>query len=342
MKAIAIIAVVAGHTMFDPVHDFVYIYHLPVFYFVAGYFFKEVYADNKMEYVIKRMQRLLFPLICYGLVFLLAHNWLFSLNIYSDTYGYQTATSHLFGKSDYISAIKRLLLCDADGCGNLLGALWFVRSLMFSTIAFCFLLWLSKKISIIYKTQILCVYIFVIVLLLNALDSYLIPLSYNIVRDMLTLPYILIGYLFAGKENKIPTNISIFVILTFFLSIISVFYKTEISVHYDYLFTNYILCGLGILWTYQLAGLLQFSRFRSCLCFIGKYTFEIMALHFLAFKLISILQIYIYGYDIKYLSKFPVIENNTWLWWIPYTIVGVAFPLGFAWVKEEIKKLIKR
>ena len=41
MKGLGIIFVVAGHTAYSPVHNFVYLFHLAVFYFVAGYFFKD-------------------------------------------------------------------------------------------------------------------------------------------------------------------------------------------------------------------------------------------------------------------------------------------------------------
>lgn len=61
-----------------------------------------------------------------------------------------------------------------------------------------------------------------------------------------------------------------------------------------------------------------------------------MALHFLSFKVISLLQIYIYNYDITYLSKFPVIEINSYLWWIPYTIVGVGLPLCYVWLNDKV------
>lgn len=48
MKGLGIIFVVAGHTAYSPVHNFVYLFHLAVFYFVAGYFFKDKYIDDKL------------------------------------------------------------------------------------------------------------------------------------------------------------------------------------------------------------------------------------------------------------------------------------------------------
>lgn len=57
MKGLGIIFVVAGHTAYSPVHNFVYLFHLAVFYFVAGYFFKDKYIDDKLLFVWKKIKK---------------------------------------------------------------------------------------------------------------------------------------------------------------------------------------------------------------------------------------------------------------------------------------------
>ena len=79
LKAMAIIAVVAGHTMYAPVEDFVYLFHIPLFYFCTGYFFKDRYIYNKLDFIKGRFKRLYIPAFCYGLLFLLLYNIFFSL-----------------------------------------------------------------------------------------------------------------------------------------------------------------------------------------------------------------------------------------------------------------------
>ena len=61
--------------------------------------------------------------------------------------------------------------------------------------------------------------------------------------------------------------------------------------------------------------------------YAGNASLAIMALHFLAFKVVSLLQILIYGYGIDYLSAFPVIPDRINIWWVPYVVCGVALPL---------------
>lgn len=85
MKGLAIISVVLGHCAIHPfINDFVNQYHLAVFFFVAGYFFKTESLNNFKSYALKKLKRLYIPFIIYGLAFLLLHNILCDLYIYDD------------------------------------------------------------------------------------------------------------------------------------------------------------------------------------------------------------------------------------------------------------------
>ena len=102
MKGLGIIFVVAGHTAYSPVHNFVYLFHLAVFYFVAGYFFKDKYIDDKLLFVWKKIKSLWFPLVGYGIVFMLLHNLFFRAHFYNPL------TSHLYTRQDYFDCLKYL------------------------------------------------------------------------------------------------------------------------------------------------------------------------------------------------------------------------------------------
>ena len=55
MKGIAIISVVLGHcTTNSRIEAFVNQYHLAVFFFVAGFFFKEKYVVTPMDFIWKK------------------------------------------------------------------------------------------------------------------------------------------------------------------------------------------------------------------------------------------------------------------------------------------------
>ena len=63
---------------------------------------------------------------------------------------------------------------------------------------------------------------------------------------------------------------------------------------------------------------------------IGKNTMDIMALHFMMFKIVSFAMILYYGLSINRLAEYPVLVEIEGGWWILYTIVGVALPTLFS------------
>ena len=66
------------------------------------------------------------------------------------------------------------------------------------------------------------------------------------------------------------------------------------------------------------------SIVSTMLIYIGNLTLCILIFHFIAMKLVSLFIIYLYDYDISRLSEFPVLVNVGGLWWILYSVVGVA------------------
>lgn len=348
LKAIAIIAVVAGHTLYEPVSDFVYLFHLPLFYFCSGYLFKDKYADAKWEFVKNRFKRLYIPTFLYGLFFLLIYNLLFDLNVYSQYFGYLDSVSHRYVLADYISALKQLLICNPNACGAMLGAMWFVRSILICSIVFCFLVFVSKKLSPNRSDCVLGVLVFSAAILFNwvPFEWYKMPLKPDIVREMACgVPLMYFGRLFRYvKTEKIekyylPIGLVCFIVL---IALNLVEYNNSVGAgwHQTSLLLHYVVSLIGIVFTYICATYIVNTPLTPPLKIIGKYTFEIMALHFIAFKLVSLVQIYIYNYDATYLSKFPVIEINSYIWWIPYTIVGVGLPLFYVWLKNNFQRLV--
>lgn len=75
------------------------------------------------------------------------------------------------------------------------------------------------------------------------------------------------------------------------------------------------------------------SRF---LVFVGDNTLDILTWHFLCFKLVSLLLIWIYALPIERLAEFPVIEEFAYQgWWVMYLVVGVATTLVINWIIKE-------
>ena len=81
------------------------------------------------------------------------------------------------------------------------------------------------------------------------------------------------------------------------------------------------------------------TKLKRALAYIGDHSFSIMALNFLAFKVVNFAQIEFYGYNIGHLAEFPVIDyGNSWGWSLAYMTIGVAIPSMLAYAYNKIKR----
>lgn len=92
-KGIGIILMVLGHSIGEygdyltPVRSFIYMFHMPLFFALSGYCFKEKYLTDFKTFAWHKVKGLYFPFVKYGLLFLLLHNVFYHLNIYNGQYG---------------------------------------------------------------------------------------------------------------------------------------------------------------------------------------------------------------------------------------------------------------
>lgn len=68
----------------------------------------------------------------------------------------------------------------------------------------------------------------------------------------------------------------------------------------------------------------------------GRNTMPIIVLHFLSFKIVSLIGILIQGKPLFTMAAFPVLYTDG-LWWIPYTVAGMTIPLLLNWVYLKVK-----
>lgn len=87
-KAIGIILMVIGHTQCPAfLLKWIYSFHMPLFFFMSGYCFKEKYLNAPKQFVVARVKGLYFPFVKYCLFFLLIHNICYDLHFYSQGVG---------------------------------------------------------------------------------------------------------------------------------------------------------------------------------------------------------------------------------------------------------------
>lgn len=89
----------------------------------------------------------------------------------------------------------------------------------------------------------------------------------------------------------------------------------------------------GFSLVYNLSALLsRVPRLNKILAFIGENTLYVLLFHLLAFKFVSMLKVGVYGLQWNMIGGYPVVHSDEGAWfWILYTIVGLALPLGIVW-----------
>lgn len=147
-KAFAILLMVLAHTWFSEYGSrWINMFHMPLFFFFAGYCFKEKYLECPMLFVRKRIKGLYWPFVKWSIIFLLLHNFFFALNIYNGQYGFHGNVSSLYDNDDFALKTFHILTRMTDN-EQLLGGYWFLRSLFVgSIIGFIVIKYIKSPIS---------------------------------------------------------------------------------------------------------------------------------------------------------------------------------------------------
>lgn len=330
MKGIAIISVVVGHCSVTLVEDFVNQYHLATFYFIAGYFFKPIYLTNPKKFIVKKIKRLYLPFISYGLVFLLLHNVLCQCRMYpvDDTYTI----------IDFVHNGLKLIL-GLTSYEPFMGAMWFAPSLLMVSIAYI----VTRKIWEKNKWGYLLCYIIGYTCIKCDVKN-----PYCIWNTMVIVIIYHLGSVWReqqllqlfSKGGVIFTCIVLMVVIYNMGGIVR-FQASEMSDNNPMLF--FIVPLLGVSMVYGVSECISRTCLNKVISLCGEYSFEIMALHFICFKIVALPHIYFTDGSFSNLADFPVYKENL-KWWTPvYTVVGCVMPILITLLCRTIKsKLIRR
>ena len=141
-KGLAIILMVLGDASFLKYGvRFIYMFHMPLFFFLSGYCFKDSYLKDFKTYTVKRVKGAYLPFVLWSCIFLLLHNFFFNFHIYDLEYGGSIYSTH-----DYI--IKMLKIVGAmQQTESLLGGYWFLHTYFISSFLMFFVVWICKNIQ---------------------------------------------------------------------------------------------------------------------------------------------------------------------------------------------------
>lgn len=312
VKGLGIIAIVLGHTGYFA-GAFVYLFHLALFFFITGYFYNEKkYGDAPFLYFGVRMSGSWPKYMFYTLFFVLLHNFFVNHGLYTG----QELYNHTMMLVNWMKGIS--FNCPEQ----MQGALWFVPVWLVSAGIFAGCVWfgriasrrftaLSVQAGKLWFCGLSSAFIGFIGFFLNMRKC---GLPYNLQAALLVVPI----YFLAWMMKLYLPNFKRY--MPWYGCILSAFLLTQCNSRL-HIFVDlasmsvpglwfYVVSLIGIYFVLSLACLMErLTPFSRVLAFLGRQSFDIMAVHFTVFKLLD------YGYARFVLGSMP--ENLS------------AFPVSF-------------
>ena len=331
IKGGGIILMVIGHSGCPKwLHDFIYMFHMPLFFICSGYFYKGCdNFSNIKTFIQKRLRGLYLPFIKWSLAFLLLHNIFRSINIYSPE-------STIYTNKEMLERLMYITLTMTRN-EQLLGAFWFLKTLLLASCSVAIVDFLTSKISGLFKGW--KMFYIMSLFMISSIIAKAFSLSLPVIGDLSIVcfgsTFYILGMLIKQHEVSLKFyQIAIVIIAVF---IISQLLPCEmLTVPPKFMLVYFICAAISFIALYSLVK--RFISNYSKLVYIGEHTMIILALHFLCFKPVSLIKILYFNLPIQNLSCFPVIYENNAIMWILYSILGISIPLLIEYAYIKLKR----
>ena len=334
-KGIAIILMVVVHSRFSEYgSDFINMYHMPLIFFFSGYCFKEGYLFDFKTFAKKRIKGIYYPYVKWGLVFLLLHNVFFYLNIYNSEFGFRGTVSYLYGYNDFLKRGIDIVI-SLSSAEQLLGGYWFLHSLFWGSFVF------FLTVKIIKNRWVGGAFLLIATFLLLFLNLH-IPVFGIGAREFLGAFFMVIGSAYRYSNYKIENRYWIIPLSALILIISTRHWQCGmLSLTWQKVLPYSFSALAGTIMVFVFSNVIMKSKVGlKTFVYIGDHTLDILTWHFLSFKLVSLVIIWIYKMPIEMLAEFPVIEDYAYKgWWMAYCLVGIGMPLVFV---TNLDRLISR
>lgn len=334
MKGLAIIMMVAGHSYVGSgVESYVGMFHMPLFFFVSGYCFKDKYLDDFKTYVLKKLKGIYLPYIGWGTFFLLLHNVFVKVGLLEAKW---------LGWMDLRILLGYLLRMRHEE--QLLGGFWFLHCLFWGVILF----WILKKLL---RDKWLVLMVAAIGGMLFSNCSLHLTTFCIYDKDIWACFYVALGYIAISYSRNWKdffdrtSSLSLCVwAVTFFCGLgIYKFQFADCMMDLDLKMAwNPIVAVLGILATLILSNVILkvHCAIDNWVSYVGDHTLSVLIWHFMAFKIVSFCYVMINSDpNIGKMSDFPTIISLSHedCGWLIYMLVGVSIPLALNWIWFKIK-----
>lgn len=347
-KGIAIILMVMGHAEGPGLlTNFIYLFHMPIFFITAGYFFSRKYLTDSWTYIQKRFKGLYIPMVKWSVLFLLLHNLFFKIGLLNEQYGNWTnGVTHPYTFHDMCQRFVNIIFSMGGYDEFLLGAFWFFRALLVSSILFMVLYrlidgrrtWLSGNkavIAIIAATLLFAVFRI-------GCGVKVLTIFQGGIRETWGVIFFGIGVLYRSFEGRIKMNVYLAVLFFVLLFIGAYFHLAGMNLSPKLIdvLTLPVTGTVGFLLVRYISSIIDSypGKVRNFLIYAGNMTVYVYVFHIISFKVISAIKILWYGLPWGQIGCHMVIhEHHGDYFWILYTIVGVGLPLMWIYCYNTLK-----
>ena len=349
LKAIGIILMAMDHGACPERHvlDFNAMFHMPLFFIVSGYCFKDKYLASFPTFLKRRAKGLYVPFVKWGVLFALLRPLFFALHIYDAEYGFHGVGA---AQDDIVDTLHScwIIVTQMRGTDWLLGGYWFLNALFFGSLVAWGILRLChgicKKKARLQGRQAECAVAMslALVAVVHATNFHIVFLNLN-TRTFVAAFFFIAGYTL--KMKRVPCmGYTAICVSTLFTAVASLYWSMPLDRTRYESWTLIPFCLTAVLATWNLYSIFEKLQPKGLvhrlLSYTGENTLNILTWHLLSFKFVSLVIILTYHLPIERMGEYPVMtEYSVRGWWLLYTITGVVLPLL---VNKPIKSYAKR
>lgn len=339
IKGIGIFMMVYRHAR-GPFSVYVVLFHMAIFFIASGFLFNPRKLSNHQDlkcFIIRKIKSLWFPYFSFTVAYILLNNIFLKLNIYTNNSkflliknGEYLELGRVYSvKLMFKEIIKAMFFQSNTQIG---GALWFFGTLFFTINLYAIIYFFVNKLT---KKCLLVQFFFSIAFLLIGYACSLNNLSLWGFGRVFSVYYLI----FLGnviKEYNIMEKINnnkryvlsiVFCVILFLIGenvgSISIVGNSYFNPIY---FIAMSITGWIYVWCISQILLEIDLPIHTVLKLISRHSVAIIAMHFLCFKIINLIEVICFNYEYYRIAQFPVLVSDGG-WWILYTTVGIIIPL---------------
>ena len=341
VKGIGIILVVIGHFCWD-LTRYIYLFHLPLFFFVSGYLYnEEKYGDKPYLNVASRLKSSWMKYVLVFWILIWTHNLWINLKI-------AWVYPGIYDISDIAREMVEALF--GQGGESFGITLWFVPVSVISTCLLGFVVSFSRKIhKLTNQTVMKYLLQFVIILVCTLLGYYLektkVSLPAETQVSLVVMPFLWIGYLLRNSRLDIKAYLHWIpaVLCGVLVYIASCYFKMDLAMKWVYP-AMHVVAFLGIYMCLYIAKMIQgIKKLNHVIALYGKASFWIMFVHLPLCRVFDWFYINLNFKD-QFEELYYVIDTVIFpeKFWPLYLFIGLGITMFIYLLYVKIREVLKQ